>query len=165
MDLFGNDKMLALSWRQPYAQLMLHGKVETRVWDTSYRGLVLICASQKPYSEADLFGIAGVAGTQRIFNFLNERGIREVSSKAIAVGRLVSTRLMLPSDENHCFVKYKEPWIEERKSKKTGITKFVKVKLYCHFYEDVRAIEPFDWKGAQGWKKVEQSIIDKIKYL
>lgn len=47
----------ALWWREPYASLMLQGKVETRTWNTNYRGLVLICASIKPYDDADILRI------------------------------------------------------------------------------------------------------------
>lgn len=39
----------ALSTKQPYASLMLHGKVETRTWDSKYLGWVLICASKQAY--------------------------------------------------------------------------------------------------------------------
>lgn len=77
-NLFEGEEIRALSWKEPYASLMLHGKIETRPWSTKYRGLVLVCASQKPYTEAELMGIAGVAtGAQRIFNFMRENGVKE----------------------------------------------------------------------------------------
>ena len=41
--------MKALSIQQPWANLILDGLkiIETRVWETSYRGDILICASKK----------------------------------------------------------------------------------------------------------------------
>lgn len=44
----------ALSWKEPYATLMLHGKVETRTWPTDYRGLVLNCVALKDYARIPL---------------------------------------------------------------------------------------------------------------
>ncbi len=83
---------------------------------------------------------------------------------AIAVGRLVDCRKMRPEDEERCFVRYRDSWMEERKSKKTGKIKIVKKELFCHIYEDVKAIEPIALKGAQGWRKLTSEFIDKIKY-
>ena len=50
------EPIKALSWKQPYASLMLKGKIETRSWPTNYRGLVLICASKAPYSIKEIKG-------------------------------------------------------------------------------------------------------------
>lgn len=145
-DLFGKEPMKALSWKEPFASLMLHGKIETRTWNTNYRGLVLICASQKSYSEMDLLGISGERLTQTILTTLNSKCQKENPGYAIAVGRLVNCRLMNPEDETKAFVKC---WND----------------LYCHFYEDVKPIVPIPWKGCQGWKNVPQEFIDQIKYL
>lgn len=42
--------MKALSIRQPWASMIAHGlkKIETRTWQTNYRGDLLICAGAKP---------------------------------------------------------------------------------------------------------------------
>lgn len=155
----------ALSWKNPFAELMLHGKIETRVWATKYRGPVLICASQKSYSEMSVIGIAGEVQAQRIFSLLTATGTRERNEYAIAIGNLVHCREMHKADEYKCFVNYREPWIEERISKKTGKIRRVKMKLYCHIYENVRAIEPIPWKGSQGWREVPEEIKQTIKIL
>jgi hypothetical protein len=149
-DLFGNEKMLALSWKQPFAELMLHGKIETRVWSTNYRGLVLICASKKGYGLEECFNIAGNNQMVRITNVLGRNNDHFLNNYqagiAIAVGRLVNCRPMKKEDENLAFVEYYPD-------------------LFCHVYENVKAIKPFEWKGCQGWKKVEQNIIDQIEFL
>lgn len=145
-DLFGKEPMKALSWKEPFASLMLHGKIETRTWDTKYRGLVLICASLKPYTEMDLIGISGERLTQEIFTTLNSKEQKINPGYAIAVGRLRSTKIMCHGDEALSFVKCRE-------------------NLICHYYEDVRPIVPMKWKGCQGWKNVPQEFIDKINLL
>lgn len=65
---------------------------------------------------------------------------------AIAVGRLIDCRKMKPEDEDKTFVKYRPD-------------------LYCHIYQDVRPIKPIAWKGSQGWRTVEQEIINKIVFI
>lgn len=142
MNLFGYIEMRALSWKQPYASLMLHEKVETRTWYTKYRGLVLICASKQPYSEMQMFGISGDIITQKILTM----HLKEPTGMAIAVGNLVDCRKMNPNDFGKTFTKFHPD-------------------LWCHFYENVRPIEPFQWKGSQGWKKLSTDEIAKIKFL
>ena len=141
-----NRKILALTWKQPFASLMLNGKIETRSWNTNYRGLVLICAGKTVYNEQQLLDISGEVQTQRIFNYLNFRNMKELKGKAIAIGFLIDCRPMQPEDENNCFVKYRPG-------------------LYCHIYKNVKAIKPLDWKGKQGWKNVPEDIINQFEYI
>lgn len=145
-DLFGNEPMMALSWKQPFASLMLLGKIETRTWNTKYRGLVLICASKSSYNESQVMALSGEVYTQKAFVDLLQRGIKEEVGKAIAVGRLINSRPMKKEDAEKCYVKYRSD-------------------LFCHIYEDVKAIRPFDWKGCQGWKKVDSIIRNNIHFL
>lgn len=160
-----NEEVRYLGWKEPFASLMLCGKIETRTWPTKYRGLVLITASKTFYNENQVMDIAGINNATRCFVTLNEKGIKEQKGMAIAVGRLVDCRLMTKEDEEKCFVEYREPWFEERTSKNTGIIKTVQMKLYCHVYEDVKAIIPFELKGAQGWRKLTEDVITQIEYL
>lgn len=133
--------MKALFWKQPYANLMLHDKIETRTWNTNYRGEVLICSSKIPYSNklvqiiSNKFNINEILKNEEIKN-----------GYAIAVGELIDCRLMLPEDEDKCFVDYNP-------------------NLYCHIYKNVRAIEPFEIKGQMGWMNINEKIIYKIKYV
>lgn len=137
-------EMKALTWKQPFAQLMLHGKIETRTWATSYRGLVLICAGKTPYTTNKITEMCGWGIHKSIGLTIDDK--RLLLGSAIAVGNIVDCRAMLPSDEEQCFVKYNPA-------------------LFCHVYENVKRIEPFPWKGSQGWRNVPQDIIEKIKYL
>ncbi|WP_036383987.1 hypothetical protein [Muricauda sp. MAR_2010_75] len=133
----------ALSWKQPYASLMLYGKIETRTWNTRYRGKVLICASKQPYSIKDTRLISGHMVTE---NMIKHNVDANLYGKAIAIGDLVAVRPMQPKDEEKCMVKY-NPY------------------LWCHVYENVQPIIPFDWKGTQGWKTLSEEEISKIQIL
>jgi hypothetical protein len=157
-------EIMALSWKQPFAQLMLHGKIETRTWSTNYRGLVLICASKDPYRLNEVSKIAGdqLYNIERTlitnFKFLP-------IGKAIAVGRLIDCRKMIPEDEEKCYVKFRPEWEEKKLNKQTGQIKVTKRNLWCHIYSDVKPIEQFEWNGVQGWKALTQEQIDKIKFV
>jgi hypothetical protein len=73
----------AISLKQPWANLVASGKksIETRKWDTRYRGDIVICSSQKPATPP--FGCA------------------------LAIAELYDTRPMLKKDEpNACCKRY-----------------------------------------------------------
>jgi len=159
------DNILALSWKAPYAQLMLRDKTETRTWETKYRGWVLICCSQTPYSGNKIIEIAGEKQFSRmvtmypsILNYYCQQGM------AIAIGKLVNCRPMTPTDENACFVQFKGPRTE-KKTLVTGLVKEEEKRLWCHIYKDVVPIEPFLFKGGQKWSRLTQEQIALIKPL
>lgn len=140
-----DQKLMALSWKQPYAELMLHGKIETRTWEAKYRGWVLICASKAGYTTDKLRDISGATQMYRMGHFLaKEKPAYE--GKAIAIGRLVDCRKMLREDADSCFVNFTS-------------------ELYCHVYADVKAIQPIPWHGTQGWKEVSEEIKNQIVFL
>jgi hypothetical protein len=141
-----DERVLALSWKQPFASAMLSGKVETRSWNTNYRGLVLICASKKPYTPNELIKITG--GYETIARLRNFMSIQNPSyeTKAIAIGKLVDCRPMKIQDEEKTFVHFNP-------------------NLYCHFYENVRLIQPFFWKGCQGWKELSEEVKSSIVFI
>lgn len=148
-NLFNNKEIRALSWKQPFATLMAHGKIETRTWYTSYRGLVLICASKKEYGEKKLIRIAGLDQYNRINQVVKEVGqdkILEGRGHALYVAELVDCRQMTIHDQDQCFVQY-DPI------------------LYCHIYKNVRAIKPIPWKGTLGWKVLDPDFINQIEFI
>lgn len=138
-----NYEIKGLFWKQPYANLMLHGKIETRTWKTNYRGLVLICSSKVSYSNKIIKSISEYQ-FNRIENILKNEDIK--LGYAVAVGKLVDCRLMQLEDEDKCFVKYNP-------------------NLFCHVYENVKPIESFLIKGKIGWLKLNDEIIKKIKFI
>lgn len=148
-DLFGQEEIKALSWRQPFATLMLYGKLETRTWFTTYRGLVLICASDIKVNHAKTLELAGPGGVKLIDDFYKVNKINPdlVIGKAIAVGELVNCRAMTPADHKRAFVDYRPG-------------------LFVHVYRNVRRIEPMPFKGAQRWTtNIPPDYLESIKYL
>lgn len=164
-DKYGPQEVRALSWKQPFASLMLHGKVETRVWPSKYFGWVLICASQAPYSGKQVVEISGTRQSLRISGLFDDIKSLPVG-QAIAIGKLKVSRsadtmfyfpaqtesqarsntAVIPYWEKRCFVEMRSG-------------------LWLHEYEDVQPIEPFAWKGQLGFKKLDQETIDKIVLL
>lgn len=141
------EEVRQLSWKQPYANLMIEAnKIETRGWNSSYRGLVLIFASQKPYTRKQ---VEAISGADRIWQLGAFTGIHktdlappyDLCGHAIAVGRLVESRRNEPDD--YTFVLNHQG-------------------LYSHVYKDVVPIVPFEVKGQQGWKVLTSDDKDMI---
>jgi len=164
---YGDVELRYLGWKQPFASLMLHGKIETRVWDTKYRGWVLITASKGTYNTNQIEDISGVTQGYRILKQFNGDIKSLPTGKAIAVGRLVDSRPMTVSDEDACFVQYKEPWVVPvtRDFFGTPVTTYKNKQLWCHVYEDVQPIEPLEWYGNQGWNTLDVGHKEKIFLL
>lgn len=139
--------MRALSWKQPFGTAMLHGKIETRKWDTRYRGLVLICTSKSGYTHNQMMAISGSVLCDRLYDkMVPDTGTAFSIGEAIAVGELIDTRPMLPDDELKTLVKYNP-------------------SLFCHIYRNVRAIKKFPWKGSLGWRTVSSEVEESIEYM
>lgn len=145
-DLFGVEEVRALSWKQPYGLLMLkpYNKIETRTWRTGYRGKVLMCASQVPYSPESILNISGDRQFTRAMELIADKDLQ--LGKAFAIGELIDCRRMTPADEDKTFVAYHP-------------------ELWCHVYTAVHPIEPFDWKGGLGLRKLSPEDIAKIKFI
>ena len=142
----GFPAVRALNWKQPYGELMLHGKIETRRWATKVRGWVLICTSQQGYSRKQCSEIAGNHNMQRIDNliqYFTNPFMGHLNSAAIGIGYLHECRPMTIEDENDTFCNFFPG-------------------LWCHVYKHVHAIEPFHWGGSQKWKIVDHETIKKI---
>ena len=123
---------------------MLHGKIETRTWNTNYRGWVLICASKAGYNEKQVVSICGKNQYLRAYKLTHSE--RLDFGTAIAIGRLVNSRPMTPADESSCFVKYYPG-------------------LYCHVYADVQMLpNPIEWRGSQGWRTLTFEMKTAIHY-
>lgn len=144
-----NEEIRALNWKEPFGSLMLppHNKIETRIWHTNYRGLVLICISQKDYAWNTVSDIAGDKQFMRILDVSGEHRFTDVPrGYAVAIGRLINSRPMKKTDEDLTFVEFHSD-------------------LFCHVYEDVRLINPIPWKGGQKWRRVSQEIINQIEFI
>lgn len=177
IDKYGEDTTVrALNWKQPFASLMLHGKVETRVWDSKYTGWVLICASKQPYSYKQALAVSGLKEMNHILNILipntasfsAEKRYNHITSKlntgkAIAIGKIYKSELMDDlminpplSNEDHTQNIHTNQAI--------AWATFVEPRggLYMHHYMEVQKIEPFDWKGKLGWSTIDSETKSKI---
>lgn len=127
---------------------MLCGKIETRKWSTNYRGLVLICAGKSLYDHKQVAEMSGADALQRMNKVIRENNASRSPGRAIAVGELIDCIPMenTPVNEAAAWVKYQEG-------------------LFLHIYSNVRPIEPFDFKGAQGWKNLTSDDVAKINFL
>ena len=134
----------AISIKNPFATLMLGGKIETRKWATDYRGEVLLCNTASPFSDRAATKIMGEVQSRRAGLILEGALVRP--GMAFAVARLVDCRPMTLADEDDCFVKY-EPG------------------LYCHIYKNLRRIRELPFKGAQGWKTLDIEFWDQLHFI
>lgn len=126
---------------------MLFDKIETRTRRTNYRGLVLICTSKAPYAPEAVKKISGNWLFGNMCRALKkDTGTVDLNGYAIAIGELADCRLMTRKDEQKAFVKYK-------------------IGLYAHVYKNVRAIQPFEWKGTQGFRYLKEEEKKKIILL
>jgi len=153
-----DQNIKALSWKEPFASLMLKGKlIETRSWDTNYRGWVLMCASKQPYTLEIVKQITFSAEAELPYRNMTDKVKQLIGDnlylrqypmlgKAFAIGWLCHSRLMNWSDEYEAFVAHQ-------------------YGLYSHIYTAVQPIEPFDWKGAQEWQNVSDDVKNKIKLI
>lgn len=128
-DLFGSRIIRMLAWKPPYGTAMLHGKIETRTWPTTYRGQVLMYNSLEGFSTDELIDLSGKQ-YDRLIKTVKDDPTLEMFGMAFALGDLVYCRKMKETDEERTFVQYKPDEIK-----------------YCHFYNDVKRIKPFPVKG------------------
>lgn len=140
-----NEIIRALWWNQPYAQLMVHGKIETRTRHTNVRGKVLICSCKKEYPHQKVIEISGEQ-TGRINRTLQVHHSCLPMGQAIAIGNLAGCRRMTRADEDRCFVEYRP-------------------ELWCWIFEEVQPIELFEIKGKQGWAILDAETKSKIKII
>lgn len=128
--------MKAIMLKQPYASLMLYGKVETRTWKTNVRGEILICASKISYSIDGVIKISGYNQLKRIFSTLGIKHIGDLPTGCkIGTGNLTLCKPMELIDENKCFVRFQE-------------------NLWCHFYNYFLPVANDPIKGSQGFFNV-----------
>lgn len=139
----------ALWWKQPFASLMLHGKIETRTHSTNVRGKVLICACKEPYTYEQLKSLSCDHQIKEILNVFNAHSYAALCNmlplgKAIGIGNLANCRRHAIGDMPKSFVNHD-------------------LRLWLWIFEDSLSIEPFEIKGKQGWAILDEETKSKIK--
>lgn len=152
-DLFGNSNEIlrTIGLYQPYASLMLHGKVETR-WVRKGKkppfplGKYLIYSTQKAATEDE---ICDWSGHGEVMEFLSDTIRQEITVNmrgyGLAIADLVKIEPMARNQEMGCFVKYKG----EKQKRVNG--KLITYTQWCLYFRNVHRITPFEFKhGKQG---------------
>lgn len=147
----------ALSWKQPYATMMLYGKAETRIWPTEYRGLVLICSSQKGYNDLQLSTISGGIQVRRMREKLAEKRFPVLDGHALAIGRLHTCKPMGSYAP-------KQDAADVEKIENLTFCRFF-WDLFVFEFKDIRPIKPIPWKGSQKWRTIDQDTKKLITLL
>lgn len=176
VDLFGNlnnnepEAIRTLGLYQPFASLMLHGKIETR-WVLEGRkppfpiGKYLFYSTKKGCSNEQIFDWCGKDMYDHILKVLKNDDTSLLNGYAIAIGDLVRVRKLECHEENIAFVKF----VGKKTVFNTNDGSFsdprVKVQ-WALVFDNVKPIQPFEWNfGAQGIGKVPDSEMGKIKFL
>lgn len=157
LDEIGIMPVRALSWKQPYATMMLYGKAETRMWPTEYRGLVLICSSQRPYNDLQLSAISHGEQVRRMRDKLAEKRFPVLDGHALGVGRLHTCRCM------GAYAPKQDRKDVEEIENKTYVRFFS--DLWVFEFKDVRPIKPIPWKGSQKWRNLTDDEKKQIVLL
>ena len=165
-----SDQIRTLGLYQPYAELMMHGKIETR-WVRRGRkppfplGPYLLYATQKDYTLQELSQIAGEKQYRRINGIIN--GITLAKGAAVCTGDLVKIIYVVPGMDNETFVDCRENMRVRllgygTPQKPVGTIREVMVGL---IFENVRRIKLFPFKGKQGVGFLSEADRRKIEYV
>lgn len=156
-----SETIRTLGFFQPFGDLMLEGKTETR-WVRENRkppfplGKYLFYSTKVPCSNVDLFQWCGPEIMHDINNAISKNP-PPLNGYAIGIGELTEVKL-LTADVQKTFVKFVGRKTEIIKGKEV-----TKVQWGLHF-KNVQRIEPFEWKfGKQGVGLVPESELGKIK--
>lgn len=151
-NLFGEETIRTLGLYQPYATLMLHGKVETR-WVSGKKkppfpfGKYLIYSTIKCYGFDEAMDMMGDQEAEARVLFrkefemghsgtINPHSRNLLLGHAIGIGDLIEIIDPITPDTNvRTFVEYVEPCSRRR----VGLV-----------FENMRRIKPFPFKGKQG---------------
>lgn len=135
-----SQPLKGLTMKNPYAWLMLLGKIETRTRRTNYRGPVLITSSQLPFNDVDIRRISG--GRQALaIEVMHNNGNDLLHGHAIAIGFLEACyepyQLTHPANELLDLTFCSESYLRTSHS-------------YGWQFRDVLPIQPFAVKGQRG---------------
>lgn len=142
-------KIRTLGLYQPYASLMLHGKLESR-WVKKGKkppfppGKYLIYSTKKRYSDAEFKHVAGHMAVEAKMVLKDEPTVN-LCGYAIAVGDLVELIQMTPILEPSAFID--TDLMQWQSNAPIIIDGYV---LWGLRFENVCRIKPFPFKGKQG---------------
>jgi hypothetical protein len=136
--------MKALSIKQPYASLIAEGKktIETRKWQTKYRGDILICAGKKRDEQA---------------MFLFDKNVN--ARKELAIEGSLYDR---PLGAALCIAELYEIKPMAREDRRAALCNLYP-GAYSWFLRNIRRVEPFEVKGALSLFEAPEELIKVVK--
>lgn len=161
------SKIRTLGLYQPYASLMLHGKVESR-WVKAGKkppfplGKYMIYSTKKSYSEKEFKHISGGCYRYAVV-LLEDESTKNLNGYAIAVADLVEVTTFGQSTgmpENRAFVD--TPMDQWESNDPITIDGHVLTALV---FENVKRIKPFPFKGKQGVGFLTEEQVSKIEII
>lgn len=171
-DLFGHEKVRTIGLYQPYATLMLYGKIESR-WVRSGRkapfplGKYLIYSTKKAYKDYEFKRLSGETfyEARKCFGFeeLIPACTNNLNGFAIAVGDLVEVCPMPIAMLERAF--FIPPTSELEYDAPDGQLRIDGYTLWALVYNDVKRIKPFPFKGKQGVGILTEAQRKKIEFL
>lgn len=163
-----NEVIRTLGLYQPFATLMLHGKIETR-WVQSGKkppfplGKYLIYATKESASYSEVYRVSGQYFSRLNWAIIDNDNPDNVlyGGMAMAVGNLISiVPYMSLDDKASTFVDSLDGWMEVVKGGKSTY-----YTLWALVFENVKRIKPFQLKGKQGIGFLSDADKDKIKFV
>jgi len=137
---------------QPFASLMLHGKIETRWCRVGKKpsfplGKYVLYSTKKPYDGFELVSISGGECLMNIPKVLKDDKTKNLNGYTLGLFNLVKIEPMTKEMEAKCFVNYKPPI--QRKDKKGVTHKYQLMALHFELMEAFEQPEVFRY-GKQG---------------
>jgi hypothetical protein len=155
-DLFGHYKIRTLGLYQPYASLMLHGKIESRWVEEGKKppfplGKYLIYSTKKSYSVESFKHLSGEY-YQAARNIITREETSILNGYAICLGDLVKVEKIGMGQLPKAFVDVNLTMI---KLAKPDIDFFNEIiiddrQLWGLHFQNVQRIKPFPFRGKQG---------------
>lgn len=163
-DLFGNEVIRTLGLYQPYASLMLHGKIESRWVVTGKKapfpiGKYLIYSTKKAYSDNEFCHMASMFYSEAKEKLRHDKSVY-YNGYALALGELYKVQRITGIHELRAA--FYTPSILDKKGE---YFEFDGRTLWGLHFMNVRRIEPFKFNGKQGVGILSSEDKSKIKYV
>lgn len=168
IEISKNEIIRTLGLYQPYASLMLHGKIETR-WVSNERtppfplGKYLLYSTKKAYKEQEFKHISGEF-YQDAINALKDDTTVTMNGFGLCIGDLVKIEKCFPLMMPNTFVGLRKIANQLDLHAEPNDLQIDDHLLWALHFENVIPIEPFAFKGKQGVGFLSEEDRAKIKF-
>jgi len=144
---------------QPYASLMLHGKIESRWVENGKKppfplGTYLIYSTKKEYTVEEFRRLSG-QWHQKARNIISREETSTLTGHALALGELTQVKKLTQEEKSLAYIDFD---IDEN----NDIQPYT---LWGLHFTDVRRIKPFLFKGKQGIGFLKEEQKKLIKFV